>query len=84
MGKYVNARQLARVFMLKNKDKLRLSTIINEIEIAEKGLNRTVAAVDIVLCKDCAYRYTEYCNAKHERADMDYCSAGIRQERNDT
>lgn len=32
--------------------------------------------VRVVRCKDCAYRYTKYCNAKHERADMDYCSSG--------
>ena len=36
----------------------------------------TADVVEVVRCKDCAYRYTKYCNAKHERADMDYCSSG--------
>ena len=34
--------------------------------------------VEVVRCKDCAKRYTKNCNAKHERADMDFCSSGIR------
>ena len=34
--------------------------------------------VEVVRCKNCAYRYTKNCNAKHERADMDFCSSGIR------
>ena len=34
--------------------------------------------VEVVRCKDCAYRYTKNCNAKHERADKDFCSSGIR------
>lgn len=33
--------------------------------------------VEAVRCKDCQYRYTANCNAKHERADMDYCSHGL-------
>lgn len=36
--------------------------------------------VDVVRCKDCAYRYTKACGAKHERADMDFCSHGLRKE----
>lgn len=55
MAKYVNAKQLARRFMSKNKDKLRLSTIINEIEIAEKGLSLEIDVVEVVRCKDCKY-----------------------------
>jgi hypothetical protein len=37
----------------------------------------TADVVEVVRCKDCAYRYTISCNAKHERADMDYCSSGL-------
>lgn len=47
MAIYVNAKSLAKVFMLKNKDKLRLSTVINEIELAEKGLSRNVDFVEV-------------------------------------
>lgn len=36
--------------------------------------------VEVVRCKSCTYRYTQYCNAKHERADMDFCSHGRRKE----
>lgn len=34
---------------------------------------------DIVCCKDCIYRGTESCTAKHERADLDFCSRGKRR-----
>lgn len=47
MAIYVNAKSLAKVFMLKNKDKLRLGTVINEIELAEKGLSRNVDFVEV-------------------------------------
>lgn len=47
MAIYVNAKSLAKVFMLKNKDKLRLSTVINEIELAEKGLSKDVDFVEV-------------------------------------
>lgn len=40
------------------------------------GFKNKADFVEVVRCKDCAYRYTKYCNAKHERADMDYCSSG--------
>ena len=33
--------------------------------------------VEVVRCKDCQYRNTISCNAKHERSDMDYCSHGL-------
>ena len=38
----------------------------------------TADVEEVVRCKNCAYRYTKNCNAKHERADMDFCSSGIR------
>lgn len=47
MAIYVNAKSLAKVFMLKNKDKLRLGTVINEIELAEKGISRNVDFVEV-------------------------------------
>lgn len=34
--------------------------------------------VEVVRCKDCPKRYTNQCRARHERADMDFCSSGIR------
>lgn len=30
----------------------------------------------VVFCKDCIYRYTPYCSAKHEREDLDFCGKG--------
>ncbi len=50
--------------------------IYNVIELVED--TPTADVVEVVRCKDCAYRYTKSCNAKHERADMDFCSSGIR------
>lgn len=82
MGGYVNAKQLAKRFMSKGKDKIRLSTIINEIEIAEKGLSREVDKVDVVRCKNCVMwgnqdHNTNACNL-HNMAtyDTDFCSYG--------
>lgn len=34
---------------------------------------------EIVRCKDCVFRYTETCFAKHETADNDFCSCGNRK-----
>ena len=34
MARYVDAHNLAKVYMGKGKDKLRLATVINEIELA--------------------------------------------------
>ena len=82
MNGYINAKQLAQRFMLKGKDKIRLGTIINEIEIAEKGLSRDVKKVDIVRCKNCANwenqnHSTNTCRL-HNMAthDTDFCSYG--------
>lgn len=47
------------------------------------SIKETLAdAVEVVRCKDCQYRYTINCNAKHEIADMDFCSHGIMKRRN--
>ena len=34
MARYIEAERLAKVYMLKGKDKLRIATVINEIELA--------------------------------------------------
>ena len=34
MARYIDAHNLAKVYMGKGKDKLRLSTVINELELA--------------------------------------------------
>jgi hypothetical protein len=42
------------------------------LDEAEVILMRTpgVDVAEVVRCKDCAWRYTQGCNAKHERADL--------------
>ena len=35
--------------------------------------------VEVVRCKDCVYRHTVHCNSKHERADIDFCSHGVKR-----
>ena len=43
-----------------------------------------VATVDdveeVVYCKNCKFRYTHTCFAKHETSDNDYCSCGVRKD----
>ena len=34
MSRYIDAHKLAKVYMAKGKDKLRLATVINELELA--------------------------------------------------
>lgn len=96
MARYINAKQLINRFMLKNKDKLRLSTIVNEIEIAEKGLSREVEAVEVVRCKNCKYgdvgtfsmsihgqeNIACYCELDEAVTDIDwYCPRGERKDK---
>ena len=95
MAKYVNAKQLARRFMSKGKDKMRLSTIINEIEIAEKGLSLEIDAVEVVRCKDCMHKIQFdsriLCSRTAQKTkgawygleatgEMNFCSYGKRKE----
>lgn len=34
----------------------------------------------VVRCKDCKFRYTQTCFAKHETADNDFCSCGAKMD----
>lgn len=81
MSRYIDADKLARTYMLKGKDKLRLATVINELELAPAE-----DVVEVVRCKDCKhYRtdedgwciYHEDCYLKPD----DYCSYGERREK---
>ena len=40
----------------------------------------TADVEEVVRCKDCKFKYTETCFAKHETADMDFCSCGARMD----
>ena len=42
-----------------------------------KNFKNKADYVEVVRCKDCQYRNTISCSAKHERSDMDYCSHGL-------
>lgn len=53
--------------------------ILSMMSIADVS---TADVEEVVRCKDCVYRYSSYCNAKHERADMDFCSHGQRKTDN--
>lgn len=35
---------------------------------------------EVVKCKDCKFRNSPTCFAKHETADLEYCSNGVRKE----
>ena len=70
-SEYINAKDLKRTFLAKGKDKLRLSTIINEIEVAQLFTD----VVSVVRCKDCIHR--EKCP---DKSDDDFCSDGERWE----
>ena len=47
---YIEREALKRVYMGKGKDKLRLATVINELELAPAA-----DVVEVVRCKDCKY-----------------------------
>ncbi|MBQ8289345.1 MAG: hypothetical protein IJY01_00535 [Clostridia bacterium] len=79
----VDADKLAKTYMLKGKDKLRLATVINELEIAS-----TVDAVEVIRCKDCAhcnydpnaeiYKCERRCIPERV-SEVDFCSHGERR-----
>ena len=58
MARYIEAERLAKVYMLKGKDKLRIATVINEIELAptaDVALRKEVAReiileIDTLIC----------------------------------
>lgn len=33
---------------------------------------------EVVRCKNCKFRFSETCFSKHETADMDFCSCGMK------
>ena len=50
------------------------------------GCIQDVPAADVeevVYCKNCKFRYTHTCFAKHETSDNDYCSCGARMALSD-
>lgn len=61
-----------------NDDFTKLKLVV-ELETEIRKLP-TIDAVEVCRCKDCEYRYTKNCSAKHERADWDYCSHGKQKE----
>ena len=78
MARYIDADKLKDAFHtdtehLQSRDEHLFDLIMIEIEDAP-----TADVAEVVRCKNCAYRCTKNCNAKHERADMDFCSSGIR------
>lgn len=70
-SEYLNAKDLKRTFMAKGKNNLKLSTIINEIEVAQLFTD----VVPVVRCRYCIHR--EKCP---DMSDDDYCSDGERRE----
>lgn len=40
----------------------------------------TADVEEVVRCKDCKFRYTNTCFAKHETGDMDFCSCGAKMD----
>lgn len=77
MSRYIDAHKLAKIYMGKGKDKLRLATVINELELVP-----TADVVEVVRCKDC-YKHKNggvgcpFYDGIH-RDDDDYCSYGAR------
>ena len=84
MPRYIDADDLAKVFMLKGKDKLRLATVINEIEMSP-----TADVVEVVRCKDCRYCYQKKADrivcafSNYTVAPLDFCSCGERRSPSD-
>lgn len=79
MAKYIDARNLAKVYMGKGKDKLRLATVINELELAPAA-----DVVEVVRCKDCAVPHNRWTgcpklNGLVAPPDF-YCSYGERRK----
>lgn len=79
MARYIDAHNLAKVYMGKGKDKLRLATVINEIELAPTADVQEVKHGKFELvgngkgaCSNChrldsidkLAKYCRYCGAK--------------------
>ena len=90
MSRLIDAEALSKAYMRKGKDKLRLATVINELELAP-----TIDAVPVVRCRECKY----YRHGKHftdinfcqrlpyyaekgglNTSDDDFCSRGERRD----
>ena len=80
---YIDREALKRVYMGKGKDKLRLATVINELELAPAA-----DVVEVVRCKDCKHCDPENGHCDHtlstslpfSRKPDDYCSYGERRK----
>ena len=86
--RYIDADKLAKTYMLKGKDKLRLATVINELELAP-----TEDVVAVVRCKDCKYWQDNNNGYPHDECRWgkeetpnsdDYCSFGERRANDGT
>ena len=78
---YVDKDKLPLIFAKAINEFDDLDVPISEVAIKIGQTIRNLPTADVaevVRCKNCAYRCTKNCNAKHERADMDFCSSGIR------
>lgn len=83
--KLISAADLHRTYMAKGKDKLRLATVINELELAP-----AVDAAPVVRCADCRLTDTIetkcgakffYCEWSGETVTAeDFCSHGTRRK----
>ena len=88
--RYIDADKLAKTYMLKGKDKLRLATVINELELAP-----TADVVEVIRCKDCSCAeslpsgllrcrlhsvHSMFGNSIFNVKPDDYCSYGERKE----
>ena len=77
---YIERDALKRVYMGKGKDKLRLATVINELELAPAA-----DVVEVVRCKDCVYSKNYNCTRGEMYDDTSYrpdyfCADGERRE----
>ena len=53
--------------------------VVEDFELS-KARKEIQDVSEIVYCKDCIYRGTPECSAKHERADLDFCSRGTQKK----
>lgn len=94
MPRYIDAVKLSKVYMLKGKDKLRLSTVINELELAPTEDVQEVkhAKFELVqngkgVCSNChrldsiddLAKYCRYCGAQIDESAPDIY-VGSRKE----
>ena len=81
MARYIDAHNLEKVYMGKGKDKLRLATVINELELAP-----VADVVEVVRCKDCAVPHNQWTGCPKLNGFVTpsdcYCSYGERRKGN--